>query len=200
MSMQDSEGFTQLAMNEMGTDREAGIFAEFYHESVLNQAKSTEENRPIFEEMPFIRITVAGNKNSIIERPIRIGHLVNHDNNRFRPEYAAFLKGENAALEGTPLSEWGAISKSQSKELMHFNVRTVEQLASMTDGNAQNFPSILALREQAKSFLKTALEGSQTSKLQAELSKRDDEVAAMKVQLDEISKELGSSKKRAIAK
>jgi|TARA_R110000787_G_scaffold90865_7_gene191699 hypothetical protein len=198
--MQDSEGFTQLAMNEMGTDREAGIFAEFYYESILNESKSTEENRPIFEDTSFIRITVSGNKNSIIERPVRIGHLVNHDNNRFRAEYAAFLKGEQAILEGTPLNQWGAISNSQANELKHFNVRTVEQLASMTDGNAQNFPSILALREQAKSFLKTALEGSQTSKLQAELSKRDDDIAAMKAQLAEVVKELGTSKKRSIAK
>tara|TARA_R110000803_G_scaffold27833_4_gene64787 strand:- start:3429 stop:4022 length:594 start_codon:yes stop_codon:yes gene_type:complete len=193
--MQDSEGFTQLAMNEMGTDREAGIFAEFYHESVLNQAKSTEENRPIFEDKPFIRITVAGNKTSIIERPVRIGHMTNHDNNRFRPEYEAFKRGEEAVLEGTPLSQWGAISKSQSKELVHFNVKTVEQLASMTDGNAQNFPAILALREQAKSFLKTALEGSQTSKLQAELTKRDKAQSAMQVQIDELVAELGASKK-----
>ena len=196
MALADTEGFTDLAMGPAnGQPASHGLYAEFYMNPVQNQPKSAEENRPIFDEVAFVRIMVPGNKTSVIERPVRLGPAPVHDNNRFAQEYRMFEQGLQDVVVGTPLSEWPRISRSQVLEMEYFHVKTVEQLAEMTDANAQNFAGVLNLREQAKAYLAEAKDGKQLSQIQNELSKRDEEMAALQTQMAELVAELGDKKK-----
>lgn len=166
------------------------LLAQFYLKPVQNQTKTREEGRPIFEEIEYIRIMVPGDKSSVIDRPVRIGHTEKHDNYQFAPQYNMFKQGREQTPDGTPLAEWPMISRSQAKELEFFNVKTVEQLASMPDSSAQNFRGVHHLREQAKSYIQRAKEDAPSIQLQAEVTKREKEMQAMQAQMKEMADEL----------
>ena len=81
MPLEDTEGFTEMAMGPqtqnqvpMGSPhQDAHMLAEFYLHPQEDSAKSEELGRPYFVDREYVRITQPGNKNSIIERPIRFG-------------------------------------------------------------------------------------------------------------------------------
>ena len=86
------------------------------------------------------------------------------------------------------------ISRSQVKELEHFNCRTVEQLASMADTAVQNFTGVSNLRTLAKRYIEDAKEGSALTKMQSELDERDNRLNSMEATLKEMQAELADSK------
>ena len=125
---------------------------------------------------------------------MRLGNFPKHDNQRFGTQYTAFKGGSGQNLSGTPLAEWAMISRSQVKELEHFNCRTVEQLASMADTAVQNFTGISNLRTLAKRYIEDAKEGSALTKMQSELDERDNRLNSMEATLKEMQAELADSK------
>ncbi|MCA1807636.1 MAG: hypothetical protein LC687_07295, partial [Actinobacteria bacterium] len=111
-----------------------------------------EEGRPIYAETDYIQIMQPGNKDSIVERPARPA-----DKQRFSKHWAAYESRVGApTMEGTPLEEWPAISRSQVEELKFFNVHTLEQLVGMSDSNAQGIMGVNLLKERAQKFLEMA--------------------------------------------
>lgn len=193
---QDTEGFTALAMGDPAGQQGHGLFVQFYMHPAHDIKESDKQGRPIYQEKEYVRIMVPGDKSSIIERPIRLGHTPSHDNNKFPLEYARFKQNEEQVLTGTMLSEWPVMSRSRVKELEFFNVFTVEQLAGMSDANIQNFRGLSDSRSKAIAFLESAKEGAPLVTMQAKLAKRDDELDALRNQVEELVKELGESKGR----
>jgi len=59
-------------------------------------------------------------------------------------------------MEGTPLTEWTGITRSQAEELKFWNIRTVEQLAACSDQNTQNFKGLATLKQSAQQYLDAA--------------------------------------------
>ena len=195
MPLEDSEGFTKLAMGgQQQGAQDNSVFAEFYLHPSEDKVASAEEGRPIYTDKEYVRIMVPGDKTTMIERPVRLGNFPKHDNQRFGTQYAAFKEGSGQNLSGTPLVEWAMISRSQVKELEHFNCRTVEQLASMTDTAVQNFTGVSNLRTLAKRYLEDAKEGSALTKMQSELDERDNRLNSMEATLKEMQAELADSK------
>ena len=191
----DTEGFTDIAFGTQPEQNNShGLYAEFYPHAVQNKQKTLEAGRPIYEEMDYIRIMVPGDKSSVIERPIRMGNTPMHDNHRFAREFALYKQGSEQQLVGTPLVEWPVISRSQCKELDFFNVKTVEQLADMPDTAVQNFAGVGQLRELAKRFMVQAKEGAPLLQMQTELGVRDEQIANMQAQINELIGELGETK------
>lgn len=168
--MQEADfGLTQQAMAEQGRYAEDDkLYVQFFPGSIQDKTKSLEAGRPIFRDVEMIRIMVPGDKGNIIEREVR-----EQDKHRFPRHYAAYKNNQQELIEGTPLEKWNYLSEAQVRELRHFNVRTVEQLAMMSDGHAQNFIGINVLRKKAQEYLDAAEEGAPVAQLQAELDKRD---------------------------
>lgn len=197
--MEDSEGFTQVAIGTEGANRafsnvgpqKHGLFVQFYMHPRQSEAKSTEAGRPIYDETEYIRIMVPGDKASIVERPVRLGIHVNADNQKFSAEYSAFRANKEQTEVGTPLAEWPPISRSQVKEMAYFNVRTVEQLAGMADSHIQKFAGLLKLRNLAQRFIEHADAAAPLSKMQGELDASTASINALiqqvKAQADELA-------------
>tara|TARA_R110000744_G_scaffold262996_2_gene377481 strand:+ start:2467 stop:3144 length:678 start_codon:yes stop_codon:yes gene_type:complete len=196
MPLEDTEGFTKLAMGGQQHQgaQDNSVFAEFYLHPSEDKEKSAEEGRPIFSDKEYIRIMVPGDKTTLVQRPVRLGMFPKNDNHRFGTQYAAFKEGNGQNLSGTPLAEWAMISRSQVKELEHFNCRTVEQLASMPDTAVQNFTGVSNLRTLAKRYLEDAKEGSAMTKMQAELDERDNRLDSMEAAMAEMRAELLGNK------
>jgi len=76
----------------------------------------------------------------------------------------------------------------QVAELKATGITTVEQLAELSDTNAQKFMGSFQLRQKAQAFLEAAAGDAANSKLAAELEKRDVEIAALKAQMEQIIK------------
>ena len=89
-------------------------------------------------------------------------------------------------MDGTPLSEWTIIPRSLVEEFAYFNIKTVENLANVHDGNALNHSSIITWREKAKKFLERAAEeadGQVLEALQVENASLQDQLSDLKAQV-----------------
>lgn len=177
-------GLTNMAMNA-GQGLRPGdetLLVRFYHAPVQNSSRTLEEGRPIFDEVEHIGIRVPGKK----EEVIRVARQA--DKERFPEHYRRFkAREEQNAVEGTVLSEWPGVTRSQVEEFRYFNVFTVEQLASLNDNHGHNIMGINALKQKAKAYLEASKDNATASAL-IEAKKRNDELeeklAALTARLD----------------
>ena len=136
--------------------RKAQTIPSFYTEAVEQPFKSKQAGRPIFEDKEFVRIIIPGDKNS---QPVY--EVTDDHRERWPDAYAAFKRGLDAPLEGTPLKQWPPISASMARELAHFNIQTVEQLAAIGDNVVQSIGmGMRDMRRKAQLFLEVAEKGS----------------------------------------
>lgn len=154
------------------------LFVQFFMLAVRNEIKSIEAGRPIFDDKEYIRIITPGNTKSVLEVPVQDEHRI-----RFASRYDRWKRGLGEALTGTPLEMWPQMTVSQVAELKALNIYTVEQLAGLSDGNAQQIMGNNSLRTKAKLFLDAAAGEAVNTKMLAELEKRDDEITVLKQQV-----------------
>ena len=164
------------------------LYVNFYVRAVMNHFKSAEQGRPIYDEKEYCRIIIPGDKNSVFDQPATAEHRL-----RFEPQYARFQKGQEQAVSGTPLEVWPQMTVGQVAELKAMHVTTVEQLAEMSDETAQKFMGNHKLRAKAQAFLAAAAGDSQNTKMALELEKRDSEIAAMKMQMEQLMKAMSAA-------
>lgn len=75
----------------------------------------------------------------------------------FREAYAAYKKGEEAPLTGKSIREWPAVSPAQVRTLIDCNLRTVEDVAEMSEEAIGHLGlGGRALKDKAKAWLATA--------------------------------------------
>jgi hypothetical protein len=183
----DSQDFDQQNQSRMDDQ----LLVRFFVKPMQDQAASQKAGRPVYADREYIEIRTPGSRDAIC-RPASAGDIA-----RFQRHYDAYkARNDTEMVEGTPLAEWPLISRSQAEELSFFNVKTVEQLVAMSDQNAAQFMGIQALKTKAKAWLKQAKEAQAAEELQAELKKRDDEIAELKAAV----KALQSKPKRRVTK
>lgn len=137
-------------------EKRGNAIPQFFLEPVKLEFKSQQEGRPYFEDREFVRILIPGDRLSSAVEPVNDEHRA-----RWPEVYAAFKAGTEAPLEGTPLREWPQITQSHVKELAHFNIATLEQLAGVNDAQLQHLgPGMRTLRENAKKTLEIAASGT----------------------------------------
>lgn len=101
------------------------------------------------------------------------------------PAYEAWKRGQEIPDNGTPLAAWAGVSPEQVEALKSIGLRTVEAVADLTDREITEkpMPGLRTLREMAKRFVTTLDKGAVTGALK----QKDDEIAALKAQLDELA-------------
>ena len=200
MVMEADMGLTNMAME----GRQGRYLADdtlavrFFSHPRQNEAKSQEEGRPIFEDVDYIEIMQPGNKDSIVRRP-----ATPMDIQRFARHYEAYkARTGEEILEGTPLKEWGLLTGAQCAELEFMNIKTVEQLAGVSDSNAQNMLGVMALRQKAQDYLEASKE-SATIEALAEAKRENEklqETVAELAQKVELLSEMQSAPKKTRGK
>lgn len=172
---------TQQAMSQTKSDD--GLYVEFGMFPVQNAARSLEEGRPIYDDVPFVKIMIPGDKDNIVHRAVRAS-----DKQRWPRQWQAFEMNMEQPLEGTPLAEWAGISRAQVEELAHFGIKTVEQLAQMADSNTQKFMGLVRLKQRAIEYIDATKSDAPFQKIRAENEKLRNELEAMKDQIAQLSK------------
>jgi hypothetical protein len=166
----------------------------FYKRAIQQEDASAEAGRPIFKEFDFVHICVAGDTLTEIDT-----YALEQHKQRFPLHWAAYqnkLGADDQGYEGTPLTEWPLVSKSQAEELRAMKFHTVEAVANASDQQLQRIGmaagmSPYAFRDKAKAFLNLATTSAETDKreqeinsLKQELAKKDEETAKIKAETD----------------
>lgn len=155
------------------------LAVRFFVKPKQHAEKSQAEGRPIFEEVEYIQVMVPGDRNHIIIRPVSVA-----DKARFSKQYEHWkTTHNNDGVIGTPLEAWGVLSLAQVEEFRYFGVRSVEDMAELRDDVCQRIPGAVQLKQRAAAFLAAAKEAEPVRKVQAELEKRDADIAALNAAL-----------------
>jgi hypothetical protein len=136
------------------------LFVVFSMKAEKNGFQSEQQGRPIFDDVPHIRIHIPGDKNSVTERPV-----TEQDKIRFASRWEKFLKGLQTADQGTPLEAWPVLSTGQVQEFKAMGVFNVEGLADMNDAFVQKFMGGNELRRKAQTFLKVSKDTAEAQRL-----------------------------------
>lgn len=151
------------------------------HHEVKDLLVVSPAGRPIFVDREYIRKVVPGDRSIEVVRPVR-----QEDIEAYRSQYNRWKSGQAQATSGTPLEQWPGVTRSQVKELAYFNVRTVEQLAAVSDANLSNIGSYTALRKKAQDWIATARGAAPIEEARAEAKRFKEELAEMKRQMAEM--------------
>lgn len=171
-------------MSETPMQEKGATIPMFYVEPVENTFRSSQEGRPCFDDIEFVKLLIPGDRNN---QPVK--RVDDEDRARWPKHYEAFKAGLEPPVDGTPLIGWPPINRSQVQELAYFHIKTVEQLAGVHDGQLQNLPmGSRELRSQAITYLEVAEKG--TGPL-AVLVKRADDAEAQNALLQAQMKEMG---------
>ena len=179
-------------VNEKGDD---SLLVKFEIKPLQDFTATEQEGRPIFRDVEYISIRVPGS-NDEVSRP-----ATQMDKQRFPRHYAAFKQrvSDEEYHEGTLISEWPLVTRAQVEELAFLGVKTVEQLAGMTDHNTQGAVGLITLKQKAIDWLE---QQEDISELREKLRKRDEELDALSGIVNELKAqvaELSDTKSEAKA-
>jgi hypothetical protein len=158
------------------------LFRQFYMGSVPNEEKTRSEGHPVFDAVPFIKIIVPGDRNTVIDTLAGPQYQ-----RRFAREWAAFQANEVQEMSGLPVRDWPGVTRAQAEELMHMHIITVEQLASVADVYASKIMGFQDLKRKAQTYLENAKDSAAAEKLSLENKKLRDQLNSQAQELGRLS-------------
>ncbi|MEN5063567.1 hypothetical protein [Achromobacter aegrifaciens] len=168
----------------MNPIQEDQMFVEFYSDAVELTHESEREGRPIYKEMPHVKIMIPGDPHNIIER-----RATDVDKQKYPKAWARFERMEAAGQEGTPLEAWPQINRAQVKEAKYFEVHTVEAMAGLSDSHCMKMGmGFTELRTKAKAYLTAAKDTAAATAQAAENERLHSLIADLQAQIKEQSK------------
>lgn len=167
------------------TEQDAKLLVKFYTKSRQDRAASEEQGRPVFKDTEYIDIRIPGSRDGAA-RP-----ATPRDKQRFPKHYAAFKQRIELPEEGTPLTEWGGVTRSLAEELAFGNVKTVEQLADIPDNLAGQMRGGQGLKAKASQWLARCKKDVSLEQLEGELAIRDKALDTMQEQIADLQRQLG---------
>lgn len=165
---------------DYGSD--ANLLVKFTTESKFSKVETFKAGGvPKYVDMDFITIIVPGNRDLTVHAPVTDFYQW-----RFKREWEAFKRGQEAVMTGTPLELWAALKPSEIDELKHQGIRTVEQLANLSDSVNGVLRNFYAMKAKAQRFLDEAKDTAANGALRAQLDEQSAELAAMRAQLEAV--------------
>jgi hypothetical protein len=171
----------QYTRSWAGSEANGGIRPRFYFEAVQDQLATAREGRPIFRQEERVELFMAGNPQTV---PVL--RVTDEERRRWPEAYDAFKKGEEVALQGTPLEEWPILNRAQVRELKALEIYTIEDIATMSDLATQRGMGLMGLRGRARAFLDDAAAMGLTEELTAENDILKSKIAALEHQVKEL--------------
>lgn len=178
-------GINNPVMNPGYQPGDEKLFVKFYVKAREDKVASKRAGRPIFKDTDYIEIMQPGNKENIIQRPV-----TKKDIDRFYVQYQRYKANEDQKIIGTPLDQAPFVTRSQVEELKYMNIFTIEQLAGMSDSNAQNGRGFQTLKQKASVFMDAAENSKDNTAMVEELDLLKNQLAAMKENNEILQKRL----------
>jgi len=131
----------------MGPGYDDKLHVRFFMKPRIDPIESGKQNRPIFKDVPFVEIMIPGDKNNIVTAEVWQQHIT-----RFPQHWDQFQAGIKDQVVGTPLKLAPFLTESHVEELAYFKIRTIEQLADLSDTN-MTFMGAREMQQAAKKYL-----------------------------------------------
>ena len=131
----------------MGPGHDDNLHVRFFMKPRIDREASMKENRPIYKDVPHIEIAIPGDKNNIPLAEVWDQHI-----RRFPQHWAQFQAGLKEQVVGTPLKVAPFLTESHIEELHFFKIRTIEQLANLSDTN-MTWNGAREMQQAAKKYL-----------------------------------------------
>ena len=142
---------------------EPQAFVQFETRSKEDRKATIKEGHYVAIDVDYAIITPPGG-NLVVEREVDDEIMA-----RYREGYDAWKKGQEVPVEGTHLKNWPVASPAQIDMCLRTNVRTVEELATLSESGVQRIGmGGITLRQKAQAWLDAA---NGTGKGAAEIEK-----------------------------
>lgn len=175
-----------MALESDSNNADGRLAVQFYKNVEEDKAATAAQGRKICKEVDYIKIQVPGDALSEIDRAV-----IESDKMRFPTLWAKYLNrvNEEGRFEGTPLTEWPLISRSQAEQLRYLKFHTVESIAHASDLQIQAVGMAAGMaphtfRDKAKNFLDSAKSTADFDQRQQELDQLREENARIKAETD----------------
>jgi hypothetical protein len=179
MELQELEFDHNVFSNRTAADSK--LHVQFFHSALPDPEASASTGIRKFRDVEMVSIIVPGDKRNIVVREAR-----QDDKERFAKIYEAFKKDQDQTVQGFPLKEWSLVTRAMVEELKYLGFVTVEQVAGASDSIAGKYPGFRELQNRAKNWLESQASAAPLERLQAELKTRDEQLAAMQAQINEL--------------
>jgi cell division protein FtsB len=164
----------------------AELRPDFFIDQIKDEVASRDAGREIWREIERVRIIIPGAVASIVVKNVDNSHR-----ERWKAEYEAFKAGREAPVSGTALEAWPILSRAQISELRYLQIRTVEELANLSDLQVQHIgKGGMRLRELAGAYLDEAAHEALVTKVTAENDVLRSQIAALQTQVNELGQQM----------
>ncbi len=165
-------------------------------EPIVDKKASKEAGRDVYKDVEFVKIAIPGDRNSLYFQPAD-----DRVRARFPRAFEAFKRRDATPIQGTPIEQWAAVSRSLALTLRAAHIPTVEALAAVHDGLVDKLGAQgRELRGKAIAWLAQAAGGAATMALASEKKQLQDQIAAMQAQIMALSASASPEQKAAMAK
>ncbi len=105
--------------------------------------------------------------------------------NFIKPRYEAWKSNQDLPATGTPLAAWNHLTQTQAEVLRVNGVRSVEDVALLTDTHIHRIPipNLRSIIEAAKKFL----DSKDVNKFTSEMAAKDEMIAALTLRVDQLA-------------
>ena len=166
------------------------LFVQFFMTAKQDPTASAKEGRPIFREIPCIRIMTPGSRDVMVNK-------VNESyKRRFSRQWERFEKQLEEVIDGTPLDQVPWLTVGTIAELKAVNCHTLEQLAGMSDTAISKMMGMIGFRKRAQNFLAAAKETAPFTQMQAQIEERDNKISLLENQLLEMQGAIAKLQKK----
>lgn len=161
----------------------------FFYLPVQFRAESEASGHPVFKDVEMVEIFIPGDAKSQPCHKVRDHHI-----KRWPAQYASFKNGLAQRLNGTPLEQWPGLTVGQIATFNACEIRTVEDLANLSDGQMDGIGmGAREIRARAAAWLEQAQGGAAAERLAAENARKDDQIAELRRQMDELKTAVAAS-------
>lgn len=164
--------------------------------TTINEAKSKQAGRPIYDDIEVVEIRFAGDRQKVAVFP---AHEAEPNASResianggdivtyamvYNDQYKRFKAQEMQVAEGTPLSELTFLTEAKRRELKALNIHTAEALAALDGGPLKQLGmGGRELKTQAQAYLEKAAGSADVTRLAAENEGLRQQMADLQAQM-----------------
>jgi hypothetical protein len=181
----------ELARGQMASPRNSPpLPAVFEVEAVLDEQATKEKGRPVYRDQEIITIRVGtGDTRQRI--------VTDDDRRTYAAQYVAWKKrhANPGAVEGFPLEQWAMIpGKAVVRQFADHGIRTVEQLAAMSDSRIEEVGPYKTLRKHAQDWVDNANKTAPIAKLRESLAAAEAQIKELESRLTTAMGELSAAR------
>lgn len=166
--------------------------------SVVNEARSLAENRPIYDDMEVCEIRLVADRQTVGVFPAHEVWRMEPDPItglpqpityalRFPEQYRKFKAGSAQSMAGTPIEELPFLSQGKRLELKAQNIYTAEQLAAIGGPNVKNLGmGGQELVNKAQAYLDNAKGSADVTRLAAENTRLKEQMEALQADMKQL--------------